>query len=501
MKRRTLPQTVSLLLALALLFSCFTVTALADEAPMPIVLCLRNYSSPPDGWNEAAAELKRIALEEGNFDLEIICEASSTMTETLNMMLAGGETVDIFMAASFRYAPFVAQGMCLPMDDVLAEYGKDLIACYDEFKELLTAGVYNGELYGITPLTKKVKAINFVCRGDLLEKYNLSLDGVQDYKDLEPILEVIRQNEPNIAPLIRHSAPLSSSSTQLLTSKDYDTSNFELMGAQWNGVLVDDTWNVVNLFETEAYYDVCKTLHEWYKKGYMVADIATLPPDEQGSPGMVAGNAFAYIVNGEGNPDWSERTYLVGDGQYGKVCLLGQPCIPAVGFLVGIGATTSSPENAMKFMNFAWTNADFNTILNRGTRFQQTEDENIITLPEGVDYLEYTTNGFNDMIGNFSIAKQWDTDPENYGQEIRNAIKTAKISRVLGFSFDSSNVVDQMTACQNVYDEYYQALENGVLDPDIAIPEMNAKLKAAGLDDIIAEKQRQLDIWVEANHK
>jgi hypothetical protein len=44
-------------------------------------------------------------------------------------------------------------------------------------------------------------------------------------------------------------------------------------------------------------------------------------------------------------------------------------------------------------------------------------------------------------------------------------------------------------------------LESGALDPAL-IAEFNTKLKAAGLDKIITEKQKQIDAWAKtANNK
>ncbi len=43
------------------------------------------------------------------------------------------------------------------------------------------------------------------------------------------------------------------------------------------------------------------------------------------------------------------------------------------------------------------------------------------------------------------------------------------------------------------------ALENGLLDPETAIPEMNKKLYEAGLQKIMDEKQAQLDAWAAQN--
>ena len=62
-----------------------------------------------------------------------------------------------------------------------------------------------------------------------------------------------------------------------------------------------------------------------------------------------------------------------------------------------------------------------------------------------------------------------------------------------GFIFDTTPVSTQYTAVTNVYNEYQKSIEYGVLDPDTAIPEMNEKMKTAGLEDIIAEKQKQFD--------
>ncbi len=486
---------LALMMAAMLLAGCLT--AAAAEEPMKIVLCLRNYQSPPEGWNEACEKLKEIALEQGNFDLEIICEASSTMNTTLTNMFTANETVDVLMAAQTRYSPLVAQGMVLPLDDLLAEYGQGIIKTFEGCEDMLKAGMFNGELYGVTPYTKKAKANNFLCRTDLLEKYGLSLDGVKDYKDLEPILAVIKANEPDIYPLSRSSASLAITAVKMLGSEEYDTSDYILIGNSW-GVLMDDTWDVVNLYETQAYYDVCATLHDWYLKGYMVPDIATLPADEQGAAAFSTGKVFGVISNHDANPIWSASTW--GKEYPLTACTIGPGEVAMVGFLVGIGSTTSDPVNAMKFMNFAWTNEDFNTILHRGTKYRVVDEEKkILGYPEGETYVEYISNGFADMFGNFTLAWQWDTDPENYAQSIIESNRSATVAKTIGFSFDSTNVTNQMAACQSVYDQYYQPLENGLLDPAVAIPEFVKAMKDAGIDDIIAEKQRQLDAWVKVN--
>lgn len=54
-------------------------------------------------------------------------------------------------------------------------------------------------------------------------------------------------------------------------------------------------------------------------------------------------------------------------------------------------------------------------------------------------------------------------------------------------------MLNQVTACNNVVASYNTALRWGAMDPNENIPKFIAELEAAGINDIIAEKQRQLD--------
>lgn len=69
-------------------------------------------------------------------------------------------------------------------------------------------------------------------------------------------------------------------------------------------------------------------------------------------------------------------------------------------------------------------------------------------------------------------------------------------SKAFGFSFDITNVADQYTACSNIMDKYFKALFPGSVDPESTIEQAEAEMEAAGLNDIIAEKQTQLDSYL-----
>ena len=70
-------------------------------------------------------------------------------------------------------------------------------------------------------------------------------------------------------------------------------------------------------------------------------------------------------------------------------------------------------------------------------------------------------------------------------------------SKALGLQWDSSDVSNELAAVTNVRDKYYMEIVTGSVDPEEYIPIFNEELYAAGLDKIIAEKQAQLDAFLE----
>ncbi len=69
-------------------------------------------------------------------------------------------------------------------------------------------------------------------------------------------------------------------------------------------------------------------------------------------------------------------------------------------------------------------------------------------------------------------------------------------SKALGFVFDNSEYVDQVSALNNVIKQYSGALSSGSGDPDELLPQFLEALDDAGIDDVIAAKQEQLDAFL-----
>ena len=93
------------------------------------------------------------------------------------------------------------------------------------------------------------------------------------------------------------------------------------------------------------------------------------------------------------------------------------------------------------------------------------------------------------------LCPVWEGDPLDLGSKTMEFNANADTSLAMGFTFDNTEYTAEYAALQNIYDEYAKQILYGFLDPVAGTAEFNDKLKKAGLDEYIAEKQKQLDAW------
>ena len=168
-----------------------------------------------------------------------------------------------------------------------------------------------------------------------------------------------------------------------------------------------------------------------------------------------------------------------------------------------IPRNTKHPERAMAMLNLMYSDPDVYNLLVFGIKDRHYIylGNNIIDYPEGVTMYSspYSFSAIGWEFGNqFQGYVQKGTSPTIWN-DMERFNNTAIRSKALGFVFDATPVKTEVTACTKILDQYKRGLECGILDPEKYLPEFNAKLKAAGLDDIIKEKQRQLDAWASSN--
>ena len=150
----------------------------------------------------------------------------------------------------------------------------------------------------------------------------------------------------------------------------------------------------------------------------------------------------------------------------------------------------------MKFLNLWFSDEELGNLISYGI-----EGEHYVLDENGMGkYLEgkdATTCAYHlgASISNINRIR-WESENPEYAELLVESNTNAKKSAGLGFGFDTANVTNEITQLDNVCSKYQIGLESGALDPEKYLPEFNAALKDAGIETVIAEKQKQLDAFL-----
>jgi putative aldouronate transport system substrate-binding protein len=266
------------------------------------------------------------------------------------------------------------------------------------------------------------------------------------------------------------------------------------------GVIADagTSTKIVNLFETKDFTDSIALARKWYQAGYILKDAAT--SQETGSNLVKAGKAFSYFSNMK--PGFEKQEAHI-TGKEMVAVRLTKPFADSVsitGFMISITKNSEDPERAMQFMNLMYTDKDIANLISLGIEGKHyvIKHDNVITLPEGVTQSGYAFNQWE--VGNNFLTHVWEEQDPNIWELMKKHNDSAVKSTAIGFTFNVEPVKTEIAAATNVLNQYKIGLESGTLDPALTA-EFNTKLKAAGLEKIIAEKQKQFDLWLKASGK
>ena len=405
--------------------------------------------------------------------------------------LAAGDRIDLMNAMDYNYAGYIATDAILPLNDLLDTYGQDIKAALGtDFQYMLDGLTFNGTIYGIPQLSAKHTYNYAMINKTLADKYNMDLSSIKSYEDLEPLMLTIKENEPGVKPIIRSGITFSGTTAVCSFNE-----NYEAMG-DGVGVLMDaDGYKVVDFYETEEYKQFLETVHRWYTEGLVSDDIAT--SGDRVHNYWPTGNAFCCIDHTTNYSAENEgRNHTNNYGVESVVVPISAPICSNLIYSTVIPQTSENPEGAMIFLNEMYKNTDLiNTMYYGVEGIDWNLEDGFIT---GVDGSSAFLNCGTSQVmiwGNYFISTPTAGNEADAVTKSLEYTRSGKGARTLGFLFDTTPVQDEWTAIQSVLAEYQEGLEFGILDPETELPKFIQKLKDAGVDAFIAEKQRQLDAW------
>lgn len=441
--------------------------------------------------------INQITREKIGVEVELMPIAIWDYSSQVSIALQAGEKIDLFQSlGDFNTA--VSSGMALDITDMIDSYAvgsKELIG-----EDWLAATSKAGRIYGL-PTYKPIALTPMVIyRQDIADELGIDMSQVNQVSDLTPILEQVKAAYPNMTPV----AAVNTGNIGLITTVpnvDYLTDSY----FSPKGVLIGNDPTVVDFYASEEFAEITTLARTWYNDRLVMRDAATTT--STASELMSSGNYFSYVAS-YSYPEADTATALeaqtggfdLGAKMIGEA-FLDTTSINALTWMVS--SNSDVPEAALKFLDLTFTDKEIVNLIIYGLKGRDyvMKEDGTVNYPEGQDAstVPYTAQLSCGTLGNFFIMYPMEgTSLESLDWELEQN-RNAELSVAMGFVFDSSKVATEYTAVTNVIDQYLPGLICGSVDPATEIPTFLARLKEAGLDKIIAEKQSQLDAWFAEN--
>lgn len=442
------------------------------------------YTSTSDDLAAVSEAVSEITRDKIGVEVEIVRESDP---EKLNLAMNSGEQWDLvnFHDFSGGLSTLVNNGMAQPIDDLVAEYGQDAVAAVGE--EMLNAGKVNGQLYSVPSVAVWANSYGMAISNTILEELNIDTSTLKTWDDIHEVLLQMKEAHPDMYPVV---PTWSGGGMQKTFAFDNLGTGF------WDalGILEDsheDSTTVVNMYETDSYREFVEMMYQWNQEGLIMPDATTTT---QSTGDLVDVVGYAAFENFTPSKKQELANGVYWKDKPGTAVDVIDPFIvsDAGGDSYFIPTVSENPEKAMQLWNLMYVDKDLADILLygiEGTHFNYIDDSKQVV--KKVDGTTYDSLGW--TWPNESIAAVQDGIETDIWDQNKAFRESAAISPALGFKFDTSMVMNEITACNNVIAKYDTGLRWGELNPDEALPQFNEELYNAGLQTIIDEKQAQLD--------
>ena len=426
-------------------------------------------------------EMSRISTSRYGFAYDLVFLDATAYEQELTMRLSDGP-VDIFFGSMQMRKH---RGDILDITDYWESASAEFHEMWDEYADAVRI---DGRIYGIPHLADYGHYLSLNLDEEIAAELGIKQDEEISLEQADGILGLIHEKYPE-------RTTIAGAGYVFLDFWTWD--GLGGTGGTFNatGVISDrgqSDLTVHSVFEDEDYLRICRMARSWYEKGYIEKDIlskteypiAAILRDEAAScidmygvnyiPGIVR-TRFREVGNWTPSGNVAASVYM-------------------------IGASSRHPELAFRALEALYIDPDLDILLNNGIEnltYIKNED-GTSSYPQGKSAAECgyaAASQFYNFPGGghaYPLQENGADFFERLWEHNRNSLKT----RCHGFFFDTEPVYDEYRACSEILEKYYLPLLSGALPADETAKQALVEMKAAGEDDVIAEKQRQLDEYM-----
>lgn len=434
-----------------------------------------------------AAINEKLEADGTGLAFDIMYIPSDVFQDKVNMMISAGEEFDLLavMEDQRPFTAFVANEGIVPITEYV-EASENLKRLIPEF--MWESATVNGEIYTIPANWCETADQNncITVRKEKMEEF-----GLEDPKTKEDLLHMCEvftekwegENKPVIIPMFKE--PFN------YLFRTMETYPFTV---QKDLIFIDQEGNVKNWMETPEFKESAEFFRTLYEKGYVPEDV--LSPGWSSWNTMCTGD-FIWVDQcqlWDTEQVWDDR--IEGDSYLDSIYL--NPDAPQFrpnSFRndTAVSATSAHPAEAVKFMDWMYASQENYDLMVYGVEGLTFTDEGEGFYSKLIPDFEFNADW---MIGNMEYERyQKGTYPEFI--EIMGTNKPEAVnSVVLNFAFDPANVADEYANCQAEVVQSVYPMKLGIVSYEEGYEDALARMKAAGIDKVVEEYQRQVDEYL-----
>ena len=477
------------------------------EDPDVVNVVLWANGAPPSAQAVARVNerINEITIPAINVEMKLQIWDVGTYIGTVATAVGSGDDIDLmctFPAAAPHFSSMTAQGMLLPLNDLLAEYGQDILGLIPA--DWWSATTQNNKILGVPLFANKAFDYGIIFVKEWLDETGYKPEDIRTMDDIYNALKAFQNIHPDKIPLGGDNLTLEFTfpGYEFITGNYFDTLGDSTAVAAVVEFTPDgrSDYKVVSRYETNEFQTMRKTLQSWYNEGLVDKD--TITYNGNGVALTVNPNVFACVSVTTPSMQSIVLNSCLNESIYIKLMDGSLSTAGLTQMTWALPVSCDVPEAAMKLMNMMYTDARLVNLIDfgvEGVDYTLNASGQMEFLPGvNADTSEYYPNCYN-YVTNTLYANTWaGTDP-NVAQKDLAVIQNSITSPLLGFSFDTGKVSDIYALLGQLgHDEYGPAIFTGAAR-DSYYDEFISKLYAAGLQTFIDELQSQVDAWVAVN--
>ena len=417
-------------------------------------------------------------------DVQYLDSAAYTQRMNLNFASASDEFDLCFTGYINPYRDTVVKGAYLALDDYIEKS--------DKIKEVIpeyarNTSRVNGKIYALPNMQiMATKSTALLVQEDLAEEYGLKTEEIKSLNDIEPFLAWAKEKHPEL-----YGFRTGAMNGGVEGKEYYDDSPAAYVTVVKES---DGSFKTITPVDDEYFMGEIELLRDWFEKGYIRPDIASVTDDSsEQAAGKYAAWRAVYTPGGAtdhnlNNPNNRAVAISISDAF--------MPYDAGSTAMTAINANSKHPDEAFKVMELVNTNADVINILAFGVenKHYNLDENGKVVLIENSGYKSGGGWKFGSVFNTYTSPGQPDTMWEDTIAFNEEAIK----SSLMGFSFNNESVKTEIAQILTVAGKYKQ-VSKGYEAVEQWYPKYKQELKDAGIEKVAAEVLKQVNEWAENN--